>query len=92
MPLVEAQYHPLLFATITLCAMAELGLTAFLINAGIETKSFWSERYHALWVVAYSCPKDCLLLIMVGFMQTRVILLHFIVDHYIWGIVHPMVL
>ncbi|RXW22957.1 hypothetical protein EST38_g2898 [Candolleomyces aberdarensis] len=48
MPYIEAHYHPLLFATITLCAMAELGLTAFLINAGIETKSFPSDRYHAL--------------------------------------------
>ncbi|KAF6765933.1 hypothetical protein DFP72DRAFT_1725 [Ephemerocybe angulata] len=48
MTYIEVHYHPLLFTTITLGAMAELGLTAYLINAGIETKSFTSDRYHAL--------------------------------------------
>ena len=93
MPYVEAHYHPLLFATITLCAMAELGLTAFLINAGIETKSFPSDRYHALWVhnFLYPHPKDCYSLCL-DCMQAWFILLHFIVDHDIRGVVHSVVL
>lgn len=48
MSLVKARYHPFLFAMMTLSAMAELGLTAFLIGAGNENKTWPSERYHSL--------------------------------------------
>ncbi|KAI0068348.1 hypothetical protein BV25DRAFT_1818747 [Artomyces pyxidatus] len=46
-----AHYHPLLFALITLSAMAELGLTAFLISAGNESKTWPSARYHSLLIL-----------------------------------------
>ncbi|TFK30467.1 hypothetical protein FA15DRAFT_9720 [Coprinopsis marcescibilis] len=50
MSLVEVQYHPLLFSTMALLAMTELGLTAYLINAGNEHNSFPSEKYQALLI------------------------------------------
>ena len=48
MPLLEAHYHPLLFTMMTLSAVAELGLTSFLISAGNENGTWPSPRYHAL--------------------------------------------
>lgn len=45
---IKAHYHPFLFALMTLSAMAELGLTAFLISAGNENGTWPSPRYHAL--------------------------------------------
>ena len=50
MPFLEAHYHPFLFTMMTLSAMAELGLTSFLISAGNENGTWPSPRYHALWV------------------------------------------
>lgn len=47
---VKAHYHPFLFALMTLSAMAELGLTAFLISAGNEHHTWPSPRYHSLYV------------------------------------------
>ena len=48
MPFLEAHYHPFLFALMTLSAIAELGLTSFLISAGNENGTWPSPRYHAL--------------------------------------------
>ena len=48
MPLLEAHYHPLLFTMMTLSAVAELGLTSFLISAGNENETWPSPGYHAL--------------------------------------------
>ena len=48
MPFLEAHYHPFLFTMMTLSAMAELGLTSFLISAGNENGTWPSPRYHAL--------------------------------------------
>ena len=48
MPILEAHYHPFLFTMMTLSAMAELGLTSFLISAGNENGTWPSPRYHAL--------------------------------------------
>lgn len=50
MSFTQTHYHPLLFAMMTLCAMAELGLSAFLVSAGNEHKTWPSAKYHALWV------------------------------------------
>lgn len=46
---VKAHYHPFLFAMMTFSAMAELGLTAFLISAGNENRTWPSARYHSLY-------------------------------------------
>lgn len=51
MSLVEAHYHPFLFTTLTLCAMAELGLTAFLINASVDKQTWPTPRYHHLIIL-----------------------------------------
>ena len=48
MPFLEAHYHPFLFTMMTLSAMAELGLTSFLISAGNENGTWPSPRYRAL--------------------------------------------
>ena len=48
MPFLEAHYHPLLFTMMTLSAVAELGLTSFLISAGNENETWPSPRYRAL--------------------------------------------
>lgn len=48
MSFVKAHYHPFLFALIMLSAMAELGLTSFLIGAGNENGTWPSERYHSM--------------------------------------------
>ena len=50
MPYIKTHYHPFLFVLITICAMAELGLTAFLISAGNENHNWPSTRYHSLCV------------------------------------------
>ena len=50
MPFLEAHYHPFLFTLMTLSAVAELGLTIFLISAGNENGTWPSPSYHALWV------------------------------------------
>jgi hypothetical protein len=47
---VKAHYHPFLFATMAFSAMAELGLTAFLVCAGNEHHTWPSSRYHSLYV------------------------------------------
>jgi hypothetical protein len=47
---VKAHYHPFLFATMAFSAMAELGLTAFLVSAGNENNTWPSPRYHSLCV------------------------------------------
>jgi len=46
---VKAHYHPFLFATMAFSAMAELGLTAFLVNAGNEHHTWPSPKYHSLY-------------------------------------------
>ncbi|KAF9453791.1 hypothetical protein P691DRAFT_799288 [Macrolepiota fuliginosa MF-IS2] len=51
MSFAKARYHPFLFALMTLSAMAELGLTAFLIGAGNEHKTWPSERYHSMLIM-----------------------------------------
>jgi len=51
MPYIQTHYHPFLFVLITICAMAELGLTAFLISAGNENHSWPSSRYHSLLIL-----------------------------------------
>jgi hypothetical protein len=50
MSYMKAHYHPFLFALMSTCAMAEVGLTAFLIEAGNENHSWPSARYHSLYV------------------------------------------
>ncbi|ETW87235.1 hypothetical protein HETIRDRAFT_469097 [Heterobasidion irregulare TC 32-1] len=49
---VKTHFHPFLFTLITLAAMAELGLTAFLIAAGNDSGAWLSPRYHSMQV----CP------------------------------------
>ncbi|EJD03947.1 uncharacterized protein FOMMEDRAFT_133307 [Fomitiporia mediterranea MF3/22] len=44
------QYHPVFFLLMALVAMAELGLTSFLINAGNESDTWPSTRYHKLLI------------------------------------------
>ncbi|KAJ8596904.1 hypothetical protein M405DRAFT_871065 [Rhizopogon salebrosus TDB-379] len=51
MPYIKAHYHPFLFVLITMCAMAELGLTAYLISVGNESHSWPSARYHSLLIL-----------------------------------------
>lgn len=51
MPYIKAHYHPILFALITVCAMAELGLAAFLISAGNENNNWPSGRYHSVLIL-----------------------------------------
>jgi len=46
---LKARYHPYLFMLITLCALAELGLTAYLINVGNQI-GFAEASYHSLLV------------------------------------------
>ncbi|KAH0590702.1 hypothetical protein H2248_000830 [Termitomyces sp. 'cryptogamus'] len=47
----RSTYHPFLFALITCSALAELGLTAFLVSAGNEHNTWPSKRYHALLIL-----------------------------------------
>ena len=47
---MRANYHPFLFTLMALTAAAELGLTAFLICAGNEARSWASPSYHSLSV------------------------------------------
>ncbi|KAF8078596.1 hypothetical protein FPV67DRAFT_64802 [Lyophyllum atratum] len=47
----KATYHPFLFAMMTCSAIAELGLTAFLVSAGNEHNTWPSPRYHALLIL-----------------------------------------
>lgn len=51
----KATYHPFLFAMITCSALAELGLTAFLVSAGNEHHTWPSSRYHALYDTIDQC-------------------------------------
>ncbi|KAL4069594.1 hypothetical protein V8B97DRAFT_592623 [Scleroderma yunnanense] len=51
MPYIKTHYHPFLFGLITVCAMAELGLTAFLISAGNESHNWPSARYHSVLIL-----------------------------------------
>lgn len=44
-------YHPYLFTLIALVAMAELGLTAFLLNRGNQRDTWISSRYHHVLVL-----------------------------------------
>jgi len=46
---LKARYHPYLFLLITLCAMAELGLTSYLINVGNQI-GYAEASYHSLSV------------------------------------------
>lgn len=69
MPYIKAHYHPFLFVLITMCAMAELGLTAYLISVGNESHSWPSARYHSLSVcfpasmeVLLTCDSSSLIL------------------------------
>ena len=52
MAAVKAQYHPFLFAFMALSAMAELGLTIFLIYTGNVSGAWSRPRYHSLSVVS----------------------------------------
>lgn len=47
------RYHWWFFLLMALVAMTELGLTAFLINAGNEHDTWPSPRYHKLYVVVF---------------------------------------
>ncbi|KAG5634806.1 hypothetical protein H0H81_000717 [Sphagnurus paluster] len=47
----KATYHPFLFSIMTLSAVAELGLTAFLVTAGTDNRTWPSARYHALLIL-----------------------------------------
>jgi len=49
----QVHYHPFFFLLMALVAMTELGLTAFLINAGNEHDTWPSPRYHVLLI--YIC-------------------------------------
>ncbi|KAF5312380.1 hypothetical protein D9619_003195 [Psilocybe cf. subviscida] len=51
MSYLKPRYYPFLFLLMTLCAMAELGLTAFLISAGNEHGTWPSPRYHSLLIL-----------------------------------------
>ena len=51
---MRADYHPFLFTLMTLTAAAELGLTAFLISAGNEARSWASPSFHSLSVPSRS--------------------------------------
>ncbi|KAN0100646.1 hypothetical protein V8E55_000630 [Tylopilus felleus] len=51
MPYIKTHYHPFLFVLITVCAMAELGLAAFLISAGNENRNWPSARYRSLLIL-----------------------------------------
>jgi len=51
MPLLEAYYHPFLFAMMMLSGIAELGLTSFLISAGNENGTWPTPRYHSLLIM-----------------------------------------
>jgi hypothetical protein len=55
MPPLKARYHPYLFVFITLCAIAELGLTSYLINLGNQI-GFAEASYHSLLVEAKLSP------------------------------------
>ncbi|KAJ7487629.1 hypothetical protein B0H11DRAFT_2408685 [Mycena galericulata] len=48
MSFVQAHYHPFLFTMLILVGVAELGLTAFLVNAGNTHGTWPSPRYHSL--------------------------------------------
>ncbi|KAJ6509564.1 hypothetical protein C8R47DRAFT_1174196 [Mycena vitilis] len=50
MSFVQAHYHPFLFTMMILFSIAELGLTAFLVNAGNTHGTWPSPRYHALLI------------------------------------------
>ncbi|KIK71019.1 hypothetical protein GYMLUDRAFT_33126 [Collybiopsis luxurians FD-317 M1] len=47
----RGHFHPFIFSAMTLCAAAELGLTAFLINVGNANGTWSSSRYHALLIM-----------------------------------------
>lgn len=47
---IKTNYHPFLFALMTFSALAELGITAFLVSAGNEHNTWPSPRYHSLCV------------------------------------------
>ncbi|KAF5374434.1 hypothetical protein D9615_009041 [Tricholomella constricta] len=47
----RAAYHPALFTVMACSALAELGLTAFLVSAGNEHNTWPSSRYHALLIL-----------------------------------------
>ncbi|KAJ7071003.1 hypothetical protein C8F01DRAFT_407489 [Mycena amicta] len=51
----EAQYHPLLFSLMCLSALAELGLTAFLVYAGNAHGTWPSALYHSLLIFLLFC-------------------------------------
>ncbi|KAF8898712.1 hypothetical protein BD779DRAFT_1607429 [Infundibulicybe gibba] len=51
MSFVKAHLHPFLFTLLTFSAMGELGLTAFLICAGNEHRTWPSPRYHSLLIM-----------------------------------------
>ncbi|KAH6917357.1 hypothetical protein BKA70DRAFT_1251959 [Coprinopsis sp. MPI-PUGE-AT-0042] len=50
MSFVEAHYHPFLFSTMALLGMAEVSVTAYLINSINEETWFPSERHRALLI------------------------------------------
>jgi hypothetical protein len=61
MSYIKAHYHPILFALMSTCALAELGLTAFLIEAGNENHTWPNARYHSLYVKStlfYGIPRS----------------------------------
>lgn len=53
-PTIKGHYNPFLFAMMTCAAMAELGLTAFLIAMGNENGTWPTPRYHRLWVIQFN--------------------------------------
>jgi len=48
---LKANYHPFLFLLITGAALAELGLTAYLVTMGNASGTWPSKRYHALLIM-----------------------------------------
>ncbi|KAF5390256.1 hypothetical protein D9757_002910 [Collybiopsis confluens] len=44
-------FHPFIFLAMALCSTAELGLSAFLINAGNANGTWPSSRYHVLLIL-----------------------------------------
>jgi hypothetical protein len=63
MSFVKAHYHPFLFLSMMLSGATELGLTAYLVDAGNENHTWPSARYHTLlllilfdaaWTVLFS--------------------------------------
>ncbi|RDB28969.1 hypothetical protein Hypma_015495, partial [Hypsizygus marmoreus] len=81
---VKAHYHPFLFAMMTCSALAELGLTAFLISAGNENRTWPSPRYHSLLVEEDFLPPKLLLTTLILFLFNAVWTTLFSTAYMLW--------